>query len=109
MEYQGIDKVQQTILRRFDWPGRRKACGGGSMHNFHACSFEEKALAEIGRTLGIKRTCADRPQKICITDTGGNQILVIMDHFTKLTKAVPCQTASAEETCDHSITHWISS
>ena len=47
-------------------------------------------------------------QKICMTDSGYNQILVIIDHFTKLAEAVPCQTALAEETCDHLITHWIS-
>ena len=47
-------------------------------------------------------------QKICTTDSGYNQILVIIDYFTKLAEAVPCQTASAEETCDHLITHWIS-
>ena len=47
-------------------------------------------------------------QKICMTDSGYNQILVIIDHFTKLAEAVPCQTASADETCDHLITHWIS-
>ena len=47
-------------------------------------------------------------QKICMKESGYNQILVIIDHFTKLAEAVPCQTASAEETCDHLITHWIS-
>ena len=47
-------------------------------------------------------------QKICMTESGYNQILVIIDHFTKLAEAVPCQTASAEETCDNVITHWIS-
>ena len=47
-------------------------------------------------------------QKICMTESGYNQILVIIDHFTKLAEAVPCQTASAEETCDHLLTHWIS-
>ena len=47
-------------------------------------------------------------QKICMTDSGYNQILVLIDHFTKLAEAVPCQTASKEETCDHLITHWIS-
>ena len=47
-------------------------------------------------------------QKICITETGYNQILVIIDHFTKLAEAVLCQTFSVEETCDHLITHWIS-
>ena len=46
-------------------------------------------------------------QMICMTESGYNQILVIIDHFTKLAEAVPCQTASAEETCDHLITHWI--
>ena len=41
-------------------------------------------------------------------ESGYNQILVIIAHFTKLGEAVPCQTASAEETCDHLILHWIS-
>ena len=45
-------------------------------------------------------------QKICMTDSG--YILLITDHFTKLAEAVPCQTSSAEETCDHLITYWIS-
>ena len=43
-----------------------------------------------------------------MTESGYNQILVIIDPFTKLAEAVPCQTASAEETWDHLITHWIS-
>ena len=43
-------------------------------------------------------------QKICMTESGYNQILVIIDHFTKLA----CQTASEEETSDHLTTHWIS-
>ena len=47
-------------------------------------------------------------QKICMTDSGHNQILVFTDYFTKLAEAEKCQTASAEETCDHLITHWIS-
>ena len=46
-------------------------------------------------------------QKICMTESGFNQILVIIDHFTKA-EAVTCQTASTEKTCDHLITHWIS-
>ena len=36
-------------------------------------------------------------QKICMTEPGYNQILVIIDHFTKLAEAVPCQTASFDE------------
>ena len=37
-------------------------------------------------------------QKICMTDNGCNQVLVMIDHFTKYAEAVPCITASAEET-----------
>ena len=47
-------------------------------------------------------------QKICMTGSGYNLILVIIDHFRKLAKAVPGQTATAEETCDHLIPHWLS-
>ena len=46
-------------------------------------------------------------QKICMTDSGDNQVLVMIDHFTKYAEAVPCLTASAEETCDHLINAWI--
>ena len=34
-------------------------------------------------------------------------VLVMIDHFTKYAEAVPCITASAEETCDHLINTWI--
>ena len=47
-------------------------------------------------------------QKICMTESEYNQIMVIIDHFTKLAEAVPCQTASAKKICDHLITHWTS-
>ena len=46
-------------------------------------------------------------QKICMTDSGYNQVLVMIDRFTKYAEAVPCITASAEETCDHLINTWI--
>ena len=45
-------------------------------------------------------------QKICMTDSGYNQVLVMIDHFTKYAKTVPCITASAKETCDHLINTW---
>ena len=46
-------------------------------------------------------------QKICMTDSGYNQVLVMIDHFTKYIESVPCITTSAEETCDHSTNTWI--
>ena len=42
-----------------------------------------------------------------IKNTGYNQVLVMIDHFTKYAEAAPCMTASAEETCDHLIKVWI--
>ena len=112
MGHQGIDKVQQKILRRFDWPVLRNTCERW-VNACLAClqvkdprklKFSLKSVdsSEFNEVLQIDH------QKVCMTDSGYNQILVILDHFTKLAEAVPCQTASAEETWDHLITHWIS-
>ena len=46
-------------------------------------------------------------QKIFMTDSGYNQVLVMIELFTKYAEAVPCITVSAEETCDHLINTWI--
>ena len=46
-------------------------------------------------------------QKIFKTDSGYKQVLVMIDHFTKNAEAVPCITASTEETCNHLINTWI--
>ena len=51
----------------------------------------------------IKRTRSDKKGTV----SGYNQVLVMIDHFTKYAEAVPCITASAEETCDHLINTWI--
>ena len=112
MGHQGIDKVQQRILHRFDWPGLRKACERWvnaclpclQVKNPRKMKFPLKSVesSEFNEVVQID------PQKICMTESRHNQILVIRYHFTKLAEAVPCQTASAEETCDHLITHWIS-
>ena len=112
MGHQGIDKVQQRILHMFDWPGLRKACERW-VNACLACSqvrdprklkFPLKSVqsSEFNEVVQIDHL------KTCMTDSGYSQILVIIDHFMKLTEAVPCQTASAEQTCDHLITHWIS-
>ena len=46
-------------------------------------------------------------QKICMTDSGYNQVIVMIDHFTKYAEAVLYITASTEETCNHLINTWI--
>ena len=112
MGHQGRDKVQQRILHRFDWQGLRKACERWvnarlsclQVKDPRKMKFPQKSVesSEFNEVVQIDH------HKICMTETGYNQILVILDHFTKLAEAVPSQTASAEETCDHLITHWIS-
>ena len=47
-------------------------------------------------------------QKIRITNSGYNQVLVMIDHFTKYAEDVSCINDSAEETCDHLINARIS-
>ena len=115
MGHQGIDKVQQRILHRFDWPGLRKACERW-VNACLACLAclqvkdprKMKFSLKSVESSEFKEVVQIDQQKICMTESGYNQILVIIDHFTKLAEAVQCQTASAEETCDHLITHWIS-
>ena len=88
MGHQGIDKVQQRILHRFDWPGLRKACER-CVNSCLEClqvkdprkmKFPLKSIesSEFNEVLQIDH------QKICMTESGYNQILVIIDHFTKL-------------------------
>ena len=102
MGHQGIDKVQQRILHRFDWPGMRKACERW----VNACL----ACLQVKdpRKMKFPLKSVESSEFIEVVQIDHQKILVIIDHFTKLAEAVPCQTASAEETCDHLITHWIS-
>ena len=46
-------------------------------------------------------------QRICMTATGYNQVLVMIDLFTNYAEKAPCMTASLEERCDHLISVWI--
>ena len=109
---QGIDKVQERALHRFDWPGLRKACERWVNACLSCLQVKDPrkkkfSLKSVGSSEFNEVVQIDH-QKICMTDLGYNQILVIIGHFTKLAEAVPCHTASAEETCDHLITHRIS-
>ena len=109
MRYQVVDKVQQRKLHRFEWPGLRKVCerwvnaclSCSQVKDPRKMKFPHKMVerSEFNEVVQIDH------QKVCMTDSGFNQILVIIDHFTKLAEALPCQTASPEETCDHMITH----
>ena len=104
MGHQGIDKVYQRILKRFEWPGMKKACekwvtaclSCQQVKDPRKLRFPLQSIesSEFNEVVQIDH------QKICMTDSGYNQVLVMIDHFTKYAEAVPCITASAEETCD---------
>ena len=46
-------------------------------------------------------------QKIYMTDSGYDRVLVMIDHFTKYGEAVPSIIASSGEKCGHLINTWI--
>ena len=107
MGHQGVDKVYNRIQKRFEWPGLKKACEKW----IAACLSCQQAkdprklrfpLQSI-ESSGFNEVVQIDHQKICMTATGYNQVLVMIDHFTKYAEAAPCMTASAEETCDHLI------
>ena len=111
MGHQGIDKVYQSILKRFEWPGMKKACekwvtaclSCQQVKDPRKLRFPLQSIesSEFNEVVQIDH------QKICMTDSDYNHVLVMIDHFTKYAEAVPCITASAEETCDHLINSWI--
>ena len=79
MGHQGIDKVQQRVLHRFDWPGLRKACERWvnaclvclQVKNPRKMKFPLKSVesSEFNEVVKIDH------QKICMTDTGYNRPL----------------------------------
>ena len=111
MGHQGIDKVYQRILERFELPERKKACEKWvteclsclqvKAHRKLRFPLQSIESSEFNEVIQIDY------QKMCMTDSGYNQVLVMIDYFTKYAEAVPCITASAEETCDHLINTWI--
>ena len=100
MGHQGVDKVYNRIQKRFEWPGLKKACEKW----IAACLScqQAKDLRKLRFPLqsiessGFNEVVQIDHQKICMTATGYNQVLVMIDHFTK-----------SEETCDHLINVWI--
>ena len=87
MGHQVIDTVYQRILERFEWPAMEKACE----KRVTAClscqqvkdprklqfSLQSIESSEFNEVAQIDH------QKICMTDSGYNQVLVMIDHFTK--------------------------
>ena len=93
MGHQGIDKVYQGILKRFDWPGMKKAYDKWAtaclscqqVKDPRKLRFPVQSIesSEFNEVVQIDH------QKICMTDSGYNQVLFMIDHFTKYAEAVP--------------------
>ena len=92
MGHQGIDKVYQRILKRFEWPGMKKACekwvtaclSCQQVKDPRKLRFPLQSIesSEFNEVVQIDH------QKICMTDNGYNQVLVMIDHFTKYAEAM---------------------
>ena len=111
MGHQRIDKVHQRILKRFEWPRKEKTCEKW-VTAFLSCQQVKdprklRFPLQLIESSEFNEVVQIDHQKICMTDSGYNQVFVMIDHFKKYEEAVPCITASAEETCDHLINTWI--
>ena len=111
MGHQGVDKVYNRIQKRFEWPGLKKACEKWIAPCLSCQQAKDPRKLRFPlqsiESSGFNEVVQIDHQKICMTATGYNQVLVMIDHFTKYAEAAPCMTASAEETCDHLINVWI--
>ena len=110
MGHQGMDKVYQRILKRFEWPGMKKACekwvtGCLSCQQVKDPKILQFALQLIESSEFNEVVQIDH-QNICMTHSDYNQVLVMIDHFTKYAEAVPCKLPRQKETCDH-LNTWI--
>ena len=111
MGHQDVDKVYNRIQKWFEWPGLKKArekwisacLSCQQTKNYKNLSFPLQSI----ESSGFDEVVQIDHQEICMTATGYNQVLVVIDHFTKHAEAAACMTASAEETCDHLINVWI--
>ena len=81
MGHQGVDKVYQMILKRFEWPGMKKVCekwvtaclSCQQVKDPRKLRFPLQSLesAEFNQVVQIHH------QKKCMTDSGYSQVLVM--------------------------------
>ena len=103
--------MYNRIQKRFEWPGLKKAsekwiCACLSCQQANEPRKVRFSLQSI-ESSGFNEKVQIDHQKIWMTATGYNQVLVMIDRFTKYAEAAPGITASAEETGDHLINVWI--
>ena len=113
MGHQGIQKVSQRVLQRFEWPGLFDSIAKW----IATCDVCQQARKPYGHTNFPMKSVKSRRfneliqmdhLKVSRTKRGNTHILVIIDHFSKLAEAVPCSEDTAKETCDWLIQRWFS-
>ena len=83
MGHQGIDKVYQRILKRFEWPGMKKACEKWVT----ACLSCQQVKDPSKLPFPLQSIESFEFNKVVQIDSGYNQVLVMIDHFTKYAEA----------------------
>ena len=108
-----MDKVIARIEQRFLWPGLNSAVKKWVT----ACRVCQNSKSPPGtKRFPLKKLVSGRfneivqidHQKICQTNSGFTEFLVIIDHFTKFVEVAPCREYTAEETCNHLLNYWVS-
>ena len=95
MGHQGIAKVLARIQERHTWPGIRRTIGQYVSQCITCQQVRDKPgdvrfhLKNIQSGYFNELVQYDH-MKICPSDDGNTGILVIIDHFSKLAEAVPC-------------------
>ena len=102
MGHQGVDKVFNRIQKRLEWPGLKKAGENWTATCFLCQQAKDRRKLRFPlqsiESSGFNEVVQIDHQKICMTATSYNQVLVMIDHFTKYAEAAPCMAVLAEET-----------
>ena len=81
MGHQGIDKVYQRILKRYEWPGMKKACEKWVTASLSCqqvkVSRKFRFLLQSIESAEFNEVVQIYHQKTCMTDSGYNQVLVM--------------------------------
>ena len=84
MGHQGIDKVYQRILKRFEWPGMKKACEKWVTACLSCQQVKDPRKLRLPLQLiessEFNEVVQIDHEKISMTDSGYNQVLVMLDH-----------------------------
>ena len=91
MCHQRNNKVYQRLVKGFEWPGMKRAC-----ENWVTASLSYQQVKDPRKlrfplqsieSSEFNEVVQIDHQKICMIDSGYNQVLVMIDHFTKYAEA----------------------